>query len=199
MYKTLAAKPFRGFVEAVPAYASLAVFYDAIFIKSNQPNITSAFEFVKKYVIELEEVINEATFNTRNKIIPIPVYYNGEDLEHVAAVHQLTVEEVIKIHTSVNYRVFMTGFLPGFAYMGEVDEKIVMPRKQQPRTNVPVGSVGIAGLQTGIYPLDSPGGWQIMGRTPLKLFDKENNKPVLLQPGDEIEFYSITEDEFTNY
>ena len=93
----------------------------------------------------------------------------------------------------------MTGFLPGFAYMGEVDEKIAMPRKQQPRTNVPAGSVGIAGVQTGIYPLDSPGGWQIIGKTPIKLFDKQNHEPVLLQPGDEIEFCSITEDEFTNY
>ncbi len=93
----------------------------------------------------------------------------------------------------------MIGFLPGFAYMGEVDEQIAMPRKQQPRTNVAAGSVGIAGMQTGIYPLDSPGGWQIIGKTPVKLFDKERDDPVLLQPGDEIEFYSITKDEFSNY
>ena len=196
MYKTLAAKPFRGFVEAVPAYASLAVFYDAIFIKSNQPNITSAFEFVKKYVIELEEVINEATSNTRNKIIPIPVYYNGEDLEHVAAVHQLTVEEVIKIHTSVNYRVFMTGFLPGFAYMGTVDEKIITPRKDKPRLHVAAGSVGIAGAQTGIYPMDSPGGWQLIGTTALSIFDKNKTAPCLLKAGDEVQFVSIDKNEF---
>jgi inhibitor of KinA len=93
----------------------------------------------------------------------------------------------------------MIGFLPGFAYMGEVDEQIAMPRKLQPRTTIAAGSVGIAGTQTGIYPLDSPGGWQIIGKTPVKLFDKERDHPVLLQPGDEIEFYSITEDEFKNY
>ena len=93
----------------------------------------------------------------------------------------------------------MIGFLPGFPYMGIVDEKITMPRKLQPRTNVAAGSVGIAGIQTGIYPLDSPGGWQIIGRTPLQLFNKEKDDPVLLQTGDEIEFYSITEDEFANY
>lgn len=93
----------------------------------------------------------------------------------------------------------MIGFLPGFAYMGEVDTRIVMPRKQQPRSIVEAGSVGIAGKQTGIYPLNSPGGWQIIGKTPVKLFDKEKDDPVLLQPGDEIKFYSITEDEFANY
>ena len=93
----------------------------------------------------------------------------------------------------------MIGFLPGFPYMGETDERLEMPRKQQPRIKVEAGSVGIAGRQTGIYPLTSPGGWQIIGKTPLQLFEKEKDDPVLLQPGDEIEFYSITEDEFTNY
>lgn len=93
----------------------------------------------------------------------------------------------------------MTGFLPGFAYMGEVDKRIATPRKTAPRVNVSAGSVGIAGAQTGIYPLNSPGGWQIIGKTPLKIFDKQKIDPVLLQPGDEIEFYPITEDEYTNY
>ena len=93
----------------------------------------------------------------------------------------------------------MIGFLPGFAYMGEVDEQIAVPRKAEPRIKVKAGSVGIAGIQTGIYPLDSPGGWQIIGKTPLTLFNKEKDDPVLLHPGDEIEFFSITEDEFTNY
>ena len=93
----------------------------------------------------------------------------------------------------------MIGFLPGFPYMGEVDERIAIPRKSEPRTNVEAGSIGIAGKQTGIYPLDSPGGWQIIGKTPLKLFNKEKDDPVIFKPGDEVEFYSISEDELTNY
>ena len=108
-------------------------------------------------------------------------------------------DEIVRLHTERIYKVYMIGFLPGFAYMGEVDERIAMPRKQQPRTNVEAGSVGIAGIQTGIYPLTSPGGWQIIGKTPMKLFDKEKEDAVLLQPGDEINFYSITENEFANY
>jgi inhibitor of KinA len=93
----------------------------------------------------------------------------------------------------------MTGFLPGFPYLGEVDDSIASPRRDQPRIKVDAGSVGIAGKQTGIYPLDSPGGWQIIGRTPLSLFNRDKDEPVLLQPGDEIEFYPITENEFRNY
>jgi inhibitor of KinA len=99
------------------------------------------------------------------------------------------------LHTSTIYRVYMLGFLPGFAYMGLVDEKISSSRKQNPVT-VEAGSIGIAGKQTGIYPLRSPGGWQIIGRTPLKLFDKEKINPVLFKSGDQVQFYSITKDEF---
>ena len=104
------------------------------------------------------------------------------DLNTMAAQKQMSKEEIIQLHTSTTYRVYMIGFLPGFAYMGEVDEQIAFPRKAQPRTKVEAGSVGIAGIQTGIYPLDSPGGWQIIGKTPLKIFTKEKDDPVLLQP-----------------
>ncbi|MEP6712836.1 MAG: 5-oxoprolinase subunit PxpB [Ferruginibacter sp.] len=196
LHKALAAKPFPGFIESVPAYASLAVFYDAIFIRYNQPNIKTAFEVVKKYIIELVAEISETAANKAAKIISIPVYYNGADLEYVATINQLTIEEVIKIHTSVNYRVFMTGFLPGFAYMGTVDEKIITPRKETPRLHVAAGSVGIAGAQTGIYPIDSPGGWQIIGKTALSIFDKNKPDPCLLKAGDEVQFFSINKNEF---
>jgi inhibitor of KinA len=121
------------------------------------------------------------------------------DINEIAKEKSIPVDEIIRLHTAKKYRVYMIGFLPGFAYMGEVDEKIAIPRKAQPRTSVEGGSVGIAGMQTGIYPIDSPGGWQIIGKTPLKLFDKERDDPVLLKPGDEIEFYSITENEFSIY
>jgi inhibitor of KinA len=110
----------------------------------------------------------------------------------------LTTEDVIRIHTSSPYTVYMNGFVPGFAYMGEVEESIAMDRKSSP-VAVAAGSVGIAGKQTGVYPLPSPGGWQVIGRTPLQLFDPQAQDPVLLQPGDRVQFYPITYHEFENY
>ena len=108
----------------------------------------------------------------------------------------MSIEEIIQMHTNKSYRVFMIGFLPGFAYMGSVDEKIITARRIQPRTNVAAGSVGIAGEQTGIYPLDSPGGWNIIGQTPLKLFDAKRENPVLLEAGDMVSFTAIDINEF---
>ena len=191
----LTAKPFPGFVESVPAYASLAVFYDAVFINNNQQQIISAFDFAKICVAKIAAEINNRSSKMEKKI-SIPVYYNGEDLEYVAGMHQLNTEEVIKIHTAITYRIFMTGFLPGFAYMGTVDEKIITPRKDTPRLHVAAGSVGIAGAQTGIYPLDSPGGWQIIGTTPLKIFNKEKINPCLLNAGDSVQFIPIDKNDF---
>ena len=135
--------------------------------------------------------ISQTPIVPNNRIINIPVFYNGEDLKDVAMQHQLTVEEVIKIHTERTYRVYMIGFLPGFAYMGKVDERIATPRHGRPRTNVPAGSVGIAGFQTGIYPLNSPGGWQLIGQTPLKIFDTKKEVPCLLKAGNIVQFVSI--------
>lgn len=122
--------------------------------------------------------------------------YDGDDLDFVAEQHQLSTEEVISIHTSRSYRVFMLGFLPGFPYMGTVDERIATGRRASPRSVVPAGSVGIAGMQTGIYPQSSPGGWQLVGRTPLKIFDAIKASPCLLNPGDLVTFYSINKAEF---
>jgi len=116
----------------------------------------------------------------------------------MARLTQLTEEEGVSMHTSTIYNVYMIGFLPGFSYMGEVNERIAVPRKQAP-TPVVAGSVGIAGSQTGIYPLNSPGGWQIVGRTPLRLFDPFAPEPVKLQTGDRVQFYSITKREFEEY
>jgi KipI family sensor histidine kinase inhibitor len=106
---------------------------------------------------------------------------------------------LIEQHTAKIYRVFMIGFLPGFPYMGIVDPQIALPRLQKPRTRVPAGSVGIAGEQTGIYPVDSPGGWNIIGRTPLQLFNAEKESTVFFQPGDRVKFYPITKSEFENF
>jgi inhibitor of KinA len=126
----------------------------------------------------------------------IPVFYNGEDLRGLAELHDLAVEEVIDLHCNKTYRVFMIGFLPGFAYMGKLDKRIATPRHASPRTQVPAGSVAIAGFQTGIYPLSSPGGWQLIGQTPKMIFDTRKEQPCLLQAGDMVQFISISQTEF---
>ncbi len=132
---------------------------------------------------------------TGGRHISIPVCYDlslAPDIEFVASQHALTTQQVIALHTSTAYRVYMIGFQQGFPYMAAVDKQIATPRKSNPRTSVPAGSVGIAGDQTGIYPFTSPGGWQLIGQTPLQMFNKNNHQPTLLQPGDEVQFYPIS-------
>ena len=197
LFHFLHKNPFPGMKEAVPAYSSLTVYFDVLFIKKIS-SLTSASDFIKN---KLEEVLVKhiVTDNTPSNLLEIPVCYDGDDLEYVAQEKNITAEEVIQVHSSKTYRVFMIGFLPGFPYMGETDEKIEMPRKQQSRLKVSAGSVGIAGRQTGIYPFTSPGGWQIIGRTPLKLFDIAKENPALFRAGDKVKFYPISKDEFENY
>lgn len=187
--------------DIVPAYSSIAVFYNIKDVKNKYHHAINSFESVKKLV---ESILKEEVelSQTPTIKIKIPVCYADKfalDIHEISNTKNLPVDEIIRLHTSKSYKVYMIGFLPGFPYMGEVDERIAMPRKSVPRISIPKGSVGIAGVQTGIYPLDSPGGWQIIGKTPYQLFDKEKEEPVLLHPGDEIEFYSISENEFTNY
>ncbi|MFT3681868.1 MAG: 5-oxoprolinase subunit PxpB [Ferruginibacter sp.] len=196
LHQALIQKPFPGFIESVPAYASLAVFYNALFIKQSYPDTLSIFDFVKEQVLQVSAVALSAAENNNVNNITIPVYYNGEDLEYVAALHQISTDELIQFHTGEKYHVYMTGFLPGFAYMGTVHKKIITPRKEQPRIKVNAGSVGIAGEQTGIYPFDSPGGWQIIGTTPLRIFDTGKDDPCLLKAGDTVTFTSINQQEF---
>jgi inhibitor of KinA len=192
--------PISGMIEAVPAYSSLTIYYDVLLIRKESGSHQTAFEWisgkVKEYLSrERIEPEDNGTF------IRIPVCYDkeyGTDLDFIALLNQITIDEIIHLHTAAIYRVYMLGFLPGFAYMGLVDEKIAAPRKQFPAP-VEAGSIGIAGRQTGIYPLRSPGGWQIIGRTPLNLFDKEKENPTLFKSGDTVQFYSITKDEFENY
>lgn len=194
-------KSFPFVKDIIPAYSSLVIFYDLLILKNkNLINKSSLEIFTEQVKILIEEDIEISSLPPRK--IKIPVCYSekyGMDINDISIEKKLRADEIIRLHTEKKYMVYMIGFLPGFAYMGEVDERIAIPRKAQTRTIVEAGSVGIAGSQTGIYPLDSPGGWQIIGKTPLKIFEKEKDDPVLLQPGDEIEFYSITEDEFTNY
>jgi len=196
LYKALAAAPFPGFIEAVPAYASIAVFYDAFFIKQQQPQLKNVYEFVKEQVTAYAAQAMGAGQGATAPLVNIPVHYNGADLQYIAEQRRLTIEEIIGLHTSIVYHVYMIGFLPGFAYMGPVNEKIAVPRKETPRLNVAAGSVGIAGVQTGIYPVDSPGGWQLIGTTPLRMFNKEKKEPCLLKAGDRVQFTAITKNEF---
>lgn len=190
-------KPIPGMIEAVPAYCSITIYYDVLLIRNKLSKQVIAFEW-------MADQIKEYLFLEKNELeadqpqINIPVCYDkeyGPDLDFVALKNSISIDEIIQRHMAIPYRVYMLGFLPGFAYMGLIDEKIVSPRKQYPAL-VEAGSVGIAGKQTGIYPFRSPGGWQIIGRTPLSLFDKEKINPVLFKAGDTVKFYSITKDEF---
>ena len=184
-------------LDLVPAYGSLTVYYDIDLV--SQPGET-CFE---RMVDTLENLLLKNSNNAEQKtnFFEIPVCYSrifGIDSDEVCKRKHLTQEELIRIHSSRVYRVYMLGFLPGFTYMGEVDHRIEIERKPAP-VKLFAGAVGIAGKQTGIYPLESPGGWQIIGRTPIEIFKKEKEQPVLFHPGDEIKFNPITEHEFANY
>lgn len=184
---------FTGFIESVPAYASLTVFYDAFTVKKKFPEFPTAFEAVQ-YLAEKALQNSAELVKTKPRIIEIPVNFSKNcalDLDFVASSNNLSPHQVIDIFTAQTYRVFMLGFLPAFAYMGEVDEKIAVPRKQSPRLIVPQGSVGIAGRQTGIYPFDSPGGWQIIGNTNFELFAPQLENPCALQAGNLVKFYPL--------
>lgn len=201
LFHSINKTPLTGMVEAVPAYSSLTIYYDVCQLRKIVPAAIIVAEWMIDQFeqrVEKEQPENDPV----SKHIKIPVCYEKDfapDIEEIALIKNISVEEIIEIHTSIPYRVYMLGFLPGFAYMGQVDEKIEIPRRSQPRQKVEAGSVGIAGRQTGIYPLVSPGGWQIIGRTPLKLFDANNNEPVLLMAGDTVQFYSISKHEFESY
>lgn len=179
----------RGIMEWIPTYTAVSIYYDPYII---------TFEEIKKYVESMEEKLEKITLPPAN-VIKIPVLYGGEvgsDLEHVANYNQLSVEEVIRIHTSSDYLIYMMGFTPGFPYLGGMSEKIATPRLKEPRLKIPVGSVGIAGSQTGVYSMETPGGWQIIGKTPVRLYDPDRRKPILLQAGNYIRFVQVTESEY---
>lgn len=197
LYHYLCREKITGVLDLIPAYTSLTLVYDLAALIKKFPG-QSVYTIMETQLQQAARSIESYMDTISNKLM-IPVCYDlllAPDLVALAEQHQLTVDEVIHIHTSQTYRVYMIGFLPGFAYMGSVDERIRTARKTSPRTTVPAGSVGIAGEQTGIYPLDSPGGWQLIGQTPLRLFDVTRANPCLLQPGDEVQFCPITLTEF---
>ena len=179
----------KGIVELVPTYGSLLVVYDQLDV-----GYAGLIEQLKILAEGLEGVeISD------REVVEIPVVYGGEygpDLGIVAQLNSLSEDEVIKRHSEAEYPIYMLGFVAGFPYLGGMDKSIAAPRKQTPRLKIPAGSVGIAGQQTGIYSVESPGGWQIIGRTPLKLYDADGEKPIFLRAGQSIRFKPITEAEY---
>lgn len=197
MKRWLEQHPLPGLSDIVVAYSSLTVVYDLYQLRQAMHSST-AFEFISAALREAFHHSADHAADVPQKRWEVPVCYDqafGPDLDTVARLGNITTAEVITLHTARVYRIFMIGFLPGFPYMAEVDASIAAPRKDQPR-QVEAGSVGIAGIQTGIYPVSSPGGWQIIGRTPLKMFDRGSDPPVHLEPGHAVQFYAVTRKEF---
>lgn len=179
-----------GIIELVPTYCALLVEYDAmLYSYSEICNI-------------IEPTLEEGMANTINElvtVVEVPTVYGGEfgpDLSFVASHNHLSEDEVISIHSGTDYLVYMLGFIPGFTYLGGMDPRIATPRLSSPRTLIPAGSVGIAGEQTGTYPSDSPGGWQIIGRTPVTMYDMSKAQAALLKAGDYVRYVPIDESEF---
>ena len=177
----ITASAINGIIETVPAYATLLVHYDSLIL-----SFTQIKNILREKLTHIQE--NESH---QPRLVEVPVRYSGAlgpDLEAVASHLGLRVEDVIRIHSGKIYTVYMMGFTPGYPYMGKLDDALIMPRLETPRTHVPAGTVAIAGSQTGIYSIESPGGWNLIGWTPLKLFDPNSASPFLFTPGDEVKF-----------
>lgn len=176
--------------ELIPAYTSLMIQYDALAYSYTE--LKSKLEPVLSINIDISE-------EDRVTVVEIPTLYGGDygpDLSSVARYHNMSEHDVIKIHSGTDYLVYMLGFIPGFAYLGGMNPCIATPRLQAPRQSIPAGSVGIAGEQTGIYPSQSPGGWQIIGRTPVVMYDLERESPSLLSAGQYVRYIPIDEETF---
>ena len=181
-----------GVRDVVPTYRSIAIYYDPLRTDSTA------------LMTHVERAASRPAPASRADSPPIriPVCYGGDlgpDLGGVAAFGHMAADDVVRLHAAATYRVFMLGFVPGFAYLGIVDDRIAMPRLSTPRVRVPRGSVGIAGVQTGIYPADTPGGWQLIGRTPVRPFDPRRADPFLMKAGDAVQFYSIDRAEYDGW
>ena len=178
-----------GVIEVTPTYRSILIMYD--------PSVTGPSQLVAE-MVSLESQLEEVEIPPP-RIVEIPVLYGSEmgpDITFVADNAGLSVEEVIQLHTEPCYQIYMIGFTPGFAFLGGLPDALTTPRLSTPRSHVPAGSVGIANDQTGMYPVDSPGGWQLIGRTPLRLFDPLREEPFLYQAGDQIKFQGISRAEY---
>ena len=186
---TIQGANLRGVRDVVPTYRSVAIYFDPL--RTDSAAMMACVNRAAAQAVPELAVVRAP--------VRIPVCYGGElgpDLAGVAGFAGLPEDDVVRLHTTTTYRVFMLGFVPGWAYLGIVDERIAMPRRSTPRVRVPSGSVGIAGVQTGVYPAETPGGWPLIGRTPVKPFDASRADPFLMQPGDAVQFYPIARAEF---
>lgn len=192
LYKSFISKNIPGVVDLVPAYCDLKIQYN--------PDLITHGELY----LQIKELIDQplSVEISEGKVHEVPVVYGGEygsDLEYVLKITDCSKSQFINLHTNPRYLIFMIGFTPGFPYLGGMDNKIACDRKKTPALDIPAGSVGIAGKQTGIYPVNSPGGWQIIGRTPLKLFCPDSDSPFLLMHGDSLKFHEISTEHFKNF
>ena len=197
MQQWLMANSFAGQKDIIVAYSSLTIIYDPFVIRQQFRPVSTVFDFIR---LHLQQAFEQSIVHPANHsaIIRIPVCYAEEfamDLNAMAEAKNISPQEIIELHTAATYRVYTIGFLPGFSYMAQVHDKLITPRKPKP-VPVAAGSVGIAGAQTGIYPLDSPGGWHIIGRTPVKQFDAATKELVKLKVGDRVQFYAISKEEY---
>ncbi|BFH67611.1 MAG: 5-oxoprolinase subunit PxpB [Paenibacillus dendritiformis] len=185
--------PLPGMIEYVPAFTTVTVFYDPLVLR---------YEEAKAKLERAAAQTADMRLDKKARTVEIPVCYGGEfgpDLEEVAGHNRLTADEVVRIHSSAEYLVYMIGFAPGFPYLGGMPERIAAPRRSSPRLAIPAGSVGIGGTQTGVYPIVTPGGWQLIGRTPVALFRPDMTPPALLRAGDTIRFVPISEEEYESW
>ncbi|WP_375435441.1 5-oxoprolinase subunit PxpB [uncultured Hymenobacter sp.] len=189
--------PFASFLEYVPAFTTLTVYYNPWL--ASKAGRLDPYATVASYLQELLRHVPAPASGAASPVVEVPVCYGGRfgpDLEWLARHTALTPKQVVALHTKPEYLVYMIGFAPGFPYLGGLNELLAAPRKDQPRAEVPAGSVGIAGKQTGIYSLPTPGGWQLIGRTPRRLFTPEATSPSLLRAGQRLRFVPITEPEY---
>ncbi|MBO9605963.1 MAG: 5-oxoprolinase subunit PxpB [Paenibacillaceae bacterium] len=213
----LLSRPLPGMIEAVPAYTALTVFYDPQAVRAvaaaaaftslaaergGGANRGTAADTIGELLLEAAAASMERGTSAAGAVlreVEIPVCYGGAfgpDLAEVAAHCGLSADDVVRLHTEAAYTVDMIGFVPGFPYMSGLPPALAAPRRKTPRAAVPAGAVGIGGAQTGVYPLATPGGWQLIGRTPLRLFRPEHDQPSLLAPGDRVRFAAIGEAAF---
>jgi inhibitor of KinA len=203
VFESLQLAAIPGVIELAPAYTSVAVFFDPVAVLKS---IGAANEVFDELATKIRSAIDSASKRHRRRtaaraprLIEVPVCYDqefGVDLDRVAQHTKLSERKIVDLHSASEYRVACIGFVPGFTFLAGLPKNLATPRRDMPRKEIPPGSVGIGGAQTGIYPLRSPGGWNLIGRTPLNLFDPSKNPPTLLHPGDRVRFRSITREEF---